>query len=276
MQLIEGKSLANQITTELKEEIARENLHLSLGIIFVGNNPSSEIYVKNKMRVCEEVGIKTYLKRFKEDAKEEDIIAQIEEFNASPNITGILIQSPLPNHFDEKKLMNLIKWEKDADGFHLMNMGALATNNEKIMAATPEGIIALLENANINIAGKHAVIVGRSNIVGRPLALALLNRDATVTVVHSKTINLKKYTQDADILIVAVGKAGFIKKEDIKEGAIIIDVGINRLDGHICGDVDFESVKDKVSFITPVPGGVGPMTIAMLLKNIVKLAKIRR
>ncbi|MCI9281173.1 MAG: bifunctional methylenetetrahydrofolate dehydrogenase/methenyltetrahydrofolate cyclohydrolase FolD [Bacilli bacterium] len=276
MEIIDGKEIAKEIRANLKKEISENDLHPGLAIIMVGNNPASEIYVRNKRKACAEIGIKEELYQYNEEASEEQIINCIIKLNNDDNINGIMVQSPLPSHLDEDKIINYITPEKDVDGFGISSLGYLASNEEKFISATPYGIIKLLEYKNIPIAGKNVVIIGRSKIVGRPLALALLNRDATVTITHSKTKNLREITKNADILIVAIGKANFIKKEDIKEGAIVIDVGINRIDGKVVGDVDFESCKEKSSYITPVPGGVGPMTIAMLLKNVVESFKRSR
>lgn len=273
MEIIDGKEIAKEIRANLKKEITENNLHPGLAIIMVGNNPASEIYVRNKRKVCAEIGIKEELYHYDEDVNEEQIINCIIKLNNADNINGIMVQSPLPSYLDEDKIINYITPEKDVDGFGISSLGYLASNEEKFISATPYGIIKLLEYKNIDIAGKNVVIIGRSKIVGRPLALALLNRDATVTITHSKTKNLREITKNADILIVAIGKANFIKKEDIKDGAIVIDVGINRIDGKVVGDVDFESCKEKSSYITPVPGGVGPMTIAMLLTNVVESFK---
>lgn len=239
----------------------------------VGNNPASEIYVRNKRKACAEVGIKEELYQFAENTSEEEILNCIIKLNNDESINGIMVQSPLPNHLDEDKIMNYIVPEKDVDGFGISSLGYLASNEEKFISATPYGIIKLLEHENISLAGKNVVIVGRSKIVGRPLALAMLNRDATVTIAHSKTKNLKDITKEADILVVAIGKANFINEDYIKQDAIVIDVGINRVDGKVIGDVDFESCSKKASYITPVPGGVGPMTIAMLLTNVVESFK---
>ncbi len=276
MNIIDGKQIAKELRENIKKEIEENNLTPGLAIIRVGENPASEIYVRNKMKACEKIGIKSELYHFKEDVEEQVIIDCVNELNNNDSIDGIMIQSPLPKHLDEDKLMNLIIPEKDVDGFSLSSLGHLAGNEEKFISATPYGIIKMLEHESIPISGQNIVIIGRSKIVGRPLALALLNRDATVTIAHSKTKNLREVTSKADILIVAIGKANFIKKEDIKENAVVIDVGINRIDGKVIGDVDFEDVKDKASYITPVPGGVGPMTITMLLSNVVKSAKERK
>lgn len=279
MKIIDGKLIANEILEDIKEKVAslkKEGNIPHLAIILVGNNPSSEIYVKNKIKKCEEVGIETSLLRFDENVEENTLVQEINRLNNDSKVKGILLQSPLPSNLDEKKLMQLISYKKDVDGFTHENLGALLSNDEKIISATPLGIIKLLESENISVASKNVVIVGRSNIVGRPLAMVLLNRDATVTIAHSKTSNLKSICRNADILIVAIGKANFITDEYVKEGSIVIDVGINRIDGKITGDVDFEKVKAKVSYITPVPGGVGPMTISSLLCNLITLMEIEK
>lgn len=275
MKIIDGKKYAAEIINNLKDEVAllkKQGKEITMAIILVGDNASSEIYVRNKMQKCAELGIKTVLKRY-DTITEAELMQVINDLNNDAAITGILVQSPLPATIDEAKIMNLIKPWKDVDGFSITNMGALALNNEQILAATPLGIITLLEKEQVDIAGKHVVIVGRSKIVGRPLALALLNRDATVTICHRQTPNLKEITKEADILVVAVGKAHFITAEYVKDGAIVIDVGISRVDGKIYGDVDMENVQDKVALITPVPGGVGPMTVASLLTNLVNCRK---
>lgn len=273
MKIIDGKEIAKGIKLKLKEEIHEKHLTPGLAIINIGNNPASEIYIKNKSQACNEVGIKEKLYQFKESVTEEEIINCIVSLNQDKSIHGIIVQDPLPNHLDASKIINYIDSAKDVDGFGISSLGHLASNNETFLAATPYGIIKLLEHENITIAGKNIVIIGRSQIVGRPLALALLNRDATVTIAHSKTKNLKDLTKNADILIVAVGKPKFLTNVDIKDNAVIIDVGINRTENGIVGDVDFDSCKEKASYITPVPGGVGPMTIAMLLTNVVTSCK---
>lgn len=273
MKIIDGKEIAKGIRLKLKEEIREKHLTPGLAIINVGSNPASGIYIKNKSQACNEVGIKEKIYQFKENVTEEEIIKCIASLNQDKSIHGIIVQYPLPNHLDASKIINYIDSRKDVDGFGITNLGHLASNNETFIAATPYGIIKLLEHENITIAGKNIVIIGRSQIVGRPLALALLNRDATVTIAHSKTKNLKDLTKNADILIVAVGKSKFLTNIDIKDNAVIIDVGINRTENGIVGDVDFDSCKEKASYITPVPGGVGPMTIAMLLTNVVTSCK---
>ena len=278
MNLIDGKLIAKEIKEKLKEEILdlkEKNVVPGLAIILVGNDPASEIYVRNKIKTCEELGILVELYRFDENNEEEEIIAKIKELNHDSRFDGILVQSPLPKKFHEDKIVSYVTLEKDVDGFGTYNLGSLLSNKEYILAATPLGILKMLEHEHISVMGKHVVMVGSSKIVGRPMAIALLNRGATVTIANSKTQNLKEITKQADILIVAIGHANYITEEYVKDGAVVIDVGINRVDGKVVGDVNQESVLKKVSYITPVPGGVGPMTIAMLLNNIVVQAKRR-
>lgn len=278
MKLIDGKKQANDIKEKLKKEIStlkEQGVIPGLAIILVGHDPASEIYVKNKIKTCDELGICTLLYRFTEESSEKEIIAQIKDLNEDDGIDGILIQSPLPAIFNEDKIISYVDPKKDVDGFGINNLGALLSNNELIIAATPLGILKMLENESVSLEGKNVVVVGASRIVGRPMATLLLNRGATVTICHNKTKNLKEITSNADILIVAIGQAKFITSDFVKEGAVIIDVGINRIDNHLYGDVDFDSVSKKASLITPVPGGVGPMTIVMLLSNVVDVAKRR-
>ncbi len=273
MQIIDGKKIASEIRSELKAEIKKYNLKPALRVLLINDKEESKIYVKNKVKAGIELGIDVQVINFDANNTTEEIVECINNLNNDNNVDGIIIQSPVIDKFDENYLSSLIIPEKDVDGFGIMNMGYLATNNARYISATPYGIIKLLEKENISIAGKHVVIIGRSNIVGRPLALALLNRDATVTITHSKTKNLKEITKTADILVVAIGKANFITQEYLKKDVVIIDVGINRLNNKLSGDVDFENVKDMCSYITPVPGGVGPMTVTMLLSNVVESAK---
>ena len=278
MKLIDGKKQANDIKEKLKKEIStlkEQGVIPGLAIILVGHDPASEIYVKNKIKTCDELGICTLLYRFTEESSEKEIIAQIKDLNADDEIDGILIQSPLPTIFNEDKIISYVDPKKDVDGFGINNLGALLSNNELIIAATPLGILKMLEHENVSLEGKNAVMVGSSRIVGRPMAALLLNRGATVTICNNKTKNLKEITSRADILIVAIGQAKFITSDFIKEGAIVIDVGINRIDKSLYGDVDFASVSKKASLITPVPGGVGQMTIIMLLSNVIDVAKRR-
>lgn len=278
MKLIDGRKQANDIKEKLKKEISalkEQGVIPGLAIILVGHDPASEIYVKNKIKTCDELGICTLLYRFTEESSEKEIIAQIKDLNEDDGIDGILIQSPLPAIFNEDKIISYVDPKKDVDGFGINNLGALLSNNELIIAATPLGILKMLENESVSLEGKNVVVVGASRIVGRPMATLLLNRGATVTICHNKTKNLKEITSNADILIVAIGQAKFITSDFVKEGAVVIDVGINRIDNHLYGDVDFDSVSKKASLITPVPGGVGPMTIVMLLSNVVDVAKRR-
>ena len=278
MKLIDGKKQANDIKEELKKELRglkAKGIIPTLAIILVGSDPASELYVKNKIRVCDEIGICTLLYRFTEENSEYEIIERIKDLNADDEIDGILIQSPLPTIFNEDKIISYVDPKKDVDGFGINNLGALLSNDELIIAATPLGILKMLEHENVSLEGKNAVMVGSSRIVGRPMAALLLNRGATVTICNNKTKNLKEITSRADILIVAIGQAKLITSDFIKEGAIVIDVGINRIDKSLYGDVDFASVSKKASLITPVPGGVGPMTIIMLLSNVIDVAKRR-
>lgn len=273
MKIIDGKQIAEEIKNKLKERLEKENLKPGLAIIMVGNNPASEIYVKNKLKACEKIGIWAKLWQFSIEASEQEIIDCILKLNEDSSIHGILVQSPLPEGFDEEKITSYIVPTKDVDGFGVFSLGKLASNEKGFLSATPAGILELLKHENIDVTGMHAVVVGRSKIVGRPMALALLNNNATVTVAHSKTKNLQDITKMADLLIVAIGRPNFITADYIKDGAIVIDVGINRLpEGKLAGDVNFESACKKASYITPVPGGVGPMTIAMLLFNVVESA----
>ncbi len=277
MQLIDGKVISSKIKEEVKErveELKSKGVTPGLGIILVGHDPASETYVRNKIKACEVAGIEAHLCRFEEEVSEQEIIDKILEFNQDEAIHGFLVQSPLPKKFNEEYITSFVDAGKDVDGFGVENLGGLAKGFENIIAATPYGIIKMLEHENIEIDGKEVVVVGRSAIVGRPMALALLNRNATVTITHSHTKNLSDVTSRADILVVAIGKPKFITSEYVKEGAVVIDVGTNRTEeGKLVGDVDFENVKDKCSYITRVPGGVGPMTIAMLLNNTVELAE---
>lgn len=273
MKMIDGRKIADEVILNCQKEVEqlkKANIFPKLAILLIGDNPSSEIYVKNKIKKCNEIGIATELIRFSDSVNENELIQKIQDLNSDVNIHGIILQLPLPSSINEKKVMQAIDYQKDVDGFTYQNIGALASNNESIFAATPKGIITILDKENISVSGKDVVIVGRSNIVGRPLALALLNRDATVTICHSQTNNLKEKTKKADILIVAIGKPNFISSDYVKDGAVVIDVGINRVNGKLQGDVS-PDVYEKVSLITPVPGGVGPMTVAMVISNLIAL-----
>ena len=277
--IIDGRLIAQNIKSDLKKEI--ENLKLKginpgLAVILVGEDNASKIYVKNKKRCCDELGIFSEEFYFPEDTSEKEIIDLIEKLNQDKKINGILVQLPLPSHINQKNITESILPEKDVDAFHSSTIGNLLTNHTKLLPCTPAGIIEIFHRENISLVGKHCVIIGRSNIVGKPLTFMLINEDATVTICHSKTKNLSEICKNADIIICAVGKAKFLNRNMIKKGAVIIDVGINRDEnGKICGDVDFDDVKNIASAITPVPGGVGPMTIAMLMKNTITATKIQ-
>lgn len=276
-ELIDGKELAKKIRKELKTEVLdlkEKGINPKLAVIMVGDNPASQVYVRNKSKACEKTGIEFEEYIFEEKIEEEELIKVIEKLNNDNSIHGILVQCPLPKHINTNKTLRAISPNKDVDGFHPVNVGNLCIGEDTFISCTPYGVIKMLEEYNIETEGKKAVILGRSNIVGKPLLQCMLNKNATTTVCHSKTKNIEEVTKQADILIAAIGKPKFVKEEMVKDGAVVIDVGINRLeDGSIVGDVDFENVEKKASYITPVPGGVGPMTIAMLLTNVVKSAK---
>lgn len=276
-KLIDGKAAAKEIREEIKKEVNElkaQGVVPGLAVILVGDDPASHTYVRNKEKGCKEVGIHSEIYKYPAAISEAELLDKIRELNEEKRIHGILVQLPLPGHISESKVIDTISPEKDVDGFHPVNVGKLVIGKEGFLPCTPYGIMKLLEREQIDLQGKRAVVIGRSNIVGKPAGLLLLQRNATVTYCHSKTENLSYHTKQADIIIAAVGKAKFLKAEDVKEGAVIVDVGMNRDEnGKLCGDVDFESVREKASFITPVPGGVGPMTITMLLYNTVQSAK---
>lgn len=276
-EILDGKMLAEKLKSGFKievEKLKQAGIHPKLAVIMVGEDPSSKIYVRNKSKDCEEVGIE-YEEFFLKDTIEmKELLDIIESLNKREDIHGILLQSPIPKHLDIDLAFRTISPEKDVDGFNPLNVGKLVLNHDTFISCTPYGVIKLLEEYNIDIEGKHAVVIGRSNIVGKPMAICLLHKNATVTICHSKTKDLNQITKTADILIVAIGKPKFLKKEMVKEGAVVIDVGISRLEeGGISGDVDFDEVSKIAGYITKVPGGVGPMTRAMLLSNIIKAAK---
>ncbi|MBU0757844.1 MAG: bifunctional methylenetetrahydrofolate dehydrogenase/methenyltetrahydrofolate cyclohydrolase FolD [Nanoarchaeota archaeon] len=268
--ILDGKALADQIKEDIRIKIAPMEKKPGLAVILAGYDPASMIYVRSKERACAKAGIYSEIHRFPENVSEQALIKKIMALNDDEKIHGILVQLPLPKGIDEKNLLSYIDIRKDVDGFLPENAGNLFLGNKAIVSCTPKGIIRLIKSTGIDIKGKKAVVVGRSNIVGKPVSILLLNEHATVTICHSRTQNLSEETQQADILIAAVGKAHLITKDMVKRGTIVIDVGINRIDGKLCGDVDFDDVKDIAAFITPVPGGVGPMTIAMLLENTVE------
>lgn len=273
-ELMNGKEVAKQIKLQVKDEIAALGLEPTLAVIVVGNNPASKVYVNNKKKACEYVGIQSLECIFPEDTTEAELLQMIDELNESSCVSGILVQLPLPEHINAETVIERIAPKKDVDGFTAINTGKLWLGKYDLAPCTALGIIELLDYYNIDVAGKHCVVVGRSNIVGKPVAALMLERNATVTVCHSKTQNLSDITRKADVLIVAVGKPKFITWGMVKDGAVVIDVGINRdTDGKLCGDVDFKGVSDRASYLSPVPNGVGPMTVAMLMKNTLIAAK---
>lgn len=276
-QIIDGKRISQEIKDELREQVAaykEKGIEGALAVIQVGADPASSVYVRNKKCACEYIGIRSESYELAEDTTEEELLELIRRLNADPAVNGILCQLPVPAHMDENKIIRTIAPEKDVDGFHTQNVGALMVGQQGFVPCTPAGVIQLLKRSGIEIAGKHCVVVGRSNIVGKPMAMLMLQENATVTVCHSRTKDLAAICRQADILIVAVGRPKLITAEYVKEGAVVIDVGIHRqADGKLCGDVDAAQVEPVASAMTPVPGGVGPMTIAMLMNNCVKAVK---
>lgn len=279
-KIIDGKAISTQIKEETKEKIsklAEEGVEVTLAVIQVGADPASSVYVRNKKKACEYVGIRSLSYELPEETTQDELLELIEELNGRADVNGILVQLPLPKHMNEDMVIENIDPKKDVDGFHPQNVGNLSIGRKGFISCTPYGIIQLLKRSNIEIEGKECVIVGRSNIVGKPMAMLLLRENGTVTVTHSRTKDLKEVCRRADILVAAIGKPKFITSEYVKEGAVVIDVGINRnSDNKLCGDVDYEDVFDKVSAITPVPGGVGPMTIAMLMNNCLESITIKQ
>ncbi|MCR5358159.1 MAG: bifunctional methylenetetrahydrofolate dehydrogenase/methenyltetrahydrofolate cyclohydrolase FolD [Lachnospiraceae bacterium] len=272
-KIIDGKAISQKIKDELKEEVARkkgEGKEACLAVIQVGKYPASTVYVGNKKKACAYIGIDSQSYELPEETSQDELLSLIDKLNDDPKVTGILVQLPVPGHIDEDTIIKRISPLKDVDGFHPMSVGALCIGEKGFVSCTPAGVIKLLKYSDIEIAGKECVVIGRSNIVGKPMSLLLLRENGTVTVCHSKTKNLKEVCKRADILVVAIGRPKMINEEYIKDGAVVIDVGIHRMEnGKLCGDVDYESVAPKCSAITPVPGGVGPMTIAMLMYNVV-------
>ena len=279
-EILDGKELAQKIRSNLKikvDELKLEGIHPKLAVIMIGEDPSSKIYVRNKSKACEEIGIEYEEFLLKDTIQMEELLKLIDTLNKRQDVHGILLQSPIPNNLDINLAFKSIVPEKDVDGFNPVNVGRLCLNQDGFVSCTPFGVMKLLEEYNIDVEGKNAVIIGRSNIVGKPMAQCLLNKNATITICHSKTKKLDKITKTADILISAVGKPKFVKKNMVKEGAVVIDVGTNRLeDGKLVGDVDFDEVAPITSYITKVPGGVGPMTIAMLIENLVKAYEMQK
>ena len=274
MNIISGKEISLSIREEIKAEAQKLPIRPGLAVILVGNDPASQVYVRNKNKACEEVGFYSEMYTLPEETSMEELLGLIDQLNNSPQIHGILVQLPLPKHLDEEKVILAISPEKDVDAFHPSNVGKIMIGNHSFLPCTPAGVMELIFRSGIDLCGKECVVIGRSNIVGKPQAMLLLHANATVTVCHSRTKNLKEVCSRADVLVAAVGKAKFVTADMVKDGAVVIDVGINRDEnGKLCGDVDFESVAPKASFITPVPGGVGPMTITMLMKNTLTAAK---
>lgn len=275
--IIDGKELAKKIRANLKiecEELKKKNINSKLAVIMVGEDPASKVYVRNKSRACEDVGIKYEEYLLDSKITQKELIELIEKLNNDKTINGILLQSPIPSNLDINEAFRTISPQKDVDGFNPINVGKLVLNQDTFVSCTPYGIMKMFEEYDIDLTGKNVVILGRSNIVGKPLIHCCLNKNATVTSCHSKTQNIAQKAKEADVLISAIGKANFVTADMVKDSAVVIDVGINRLDnGKITGDVDFESVKEKASYITPVPGGVGPMTIAMLMNNVIKATR---
>ncbi len=278
-EIIDGKQVSSYIKDEVKRKVTeyknRCGKEIFLAVVLVGEDPASQVYVKNKIKACEYVGITSETYVLDKNASEDEVAELVKGLADNDAVDGILVQLPMPKHINQERILKLIPDDKDADGFSDANIGRLFLNKPSVVSCTPSGVMELLKYYGINPEGKRAVIIGRSNIVGKPMAALLLNAHATITVCHSKTLNLKQLTKEADILVAAIGKPRFVTADMVKDGAVVIDVGINRVDGKLVGDVDYEAVKEKASYITPVPGGVGPMTIAMLMNNAYLLAEGR-
>ena len=276
-QLIDGNALSKQLRTQVAARalaLKAKGITPGLAVVLVGENPASQVYVRNKVKACEDAGLHSVLEKYDASMSEAELLARVEGLNNDPSIHGILVQLPLPAHIDAQKVIEAISPAKDVDGFHIASAGALMTSMPGFWPCTPYGCMKMLESIGYNLKGKHAVVIGRSNIVGKPMALMLLQKNATVTICHSATPNLKAMTLQADVIVAAVGKRNVLTADMVKPGAVVLDVGMNRNDeGKLCGDVDFDGVKEVASFITPVPGGVGPMTITMLLVNTLEAAE---
>jgi methylenetetrahydrofolate dehydrogenase (NADP+)/methenyltetrahydrofolate cyclohydrolase len=275
-RILDGKALAASVRASVKQAVAGlagRGIRPGLAVVLAGSNSASRVYVRNKARACEETGVRSVVHEYDSSVKQDDLLHRIAELNADPAVHGILVQLPLPPQIDSARVLLAVSPEKDVDGFHPLNLGALLAGTPRVVPCTPAGVVRLIEHAGIAIAGRKAVVIGRSNIVGKPLALLLLQKDATVTISHSRSVDIDSVTSQADILIAAAGRAKLVTAAMVKQGACVIDVGMNRLpDGSLAGDVDFDAVKNVAGWITPVPGGVGPMTIAMLLENCLKAA----
>ncbi len=279
-KIIDGKAISAAIRQEISEEVAamkqEKGIVPGLAVIIVGQDPASQVYVRNKKKDCDETGINSIVHALPEDTTEEELLALVHKLNNDDNVHGIIVQLPLPKHLDSDLIINNIDSRKDVDAFHPYNVGKIMIGDYEMLPCTPAGVMALLERSNIEVAGKNCVVLGRSNIVGKPQAMMLLHKNGTVTICHSRTKNLKEICQSADILVVAIGRAKFVTEDMVKEGAVVIDVGMDRDEnGKLCGDVDYDAVEKKASYITPVPGGVGPMTRVMLLQNTLTAAKKR-
>ena len=276
-QIIDGKAVSAQVKEKIRletEKLKQQGIEIGLAVVIVGNDPASQVYVRNKEKACETVGFNSYKYALPEETTEQELLELVDKLNKEDKVDGILVQLPLPKHLDDKIIINNIRPDKDVDAFHPVNVGKIMIGDYSFLPCTPAGVMELIKSTGTEIAGKECVVIGRSNIVGKPQAMLLLHQSGTVTICHSKTKDLAKVASRADILVAAVGRAKMITADYVKQGAVVIDVGMNREEnGKLCGDVDFESVKDKASFITPVPGGVGPMTIAMLMKNTLTAGK---
>lgn len=279
-KIIDGKQISLDIKNELKEKVAKykeQGIEITLVVVKVGNDPASAVYVRNKEKACEYVGINSKTLTLPEETTEEELLNVVKELNEDKNVNGILVQLPLPKHIDESKVLLTIDSTKDVDGFHPVNVGKMVIGEDTFLPCTPAGIIEMIKRTDIDIEGKECVVIGRSNIVGKPMAMLMLKENATVTIAHSRTKDLKEVTKRADIIVAAIGKAKFVTADYVKEGAVVIDVGMNRDEnGKLCGDVDFESVSKVASAITPVPGGVGPMTVTMLLVNCLRSVELNK
>ena len=277
--IIDGKAVSAQVKERIRQEAAelkKQGIEVGLAVVIVGEDPASKVYVRNKKKACEEVGFNSYEYALPEETTEQELLDLVNKLNADEKVNGILVQLPMPKHLDDKVIINNILPEKDVDAFHPVNVGKIMIGDYSFLPCTPAGVMELIASTGTEVAGKECVVIGRSNIVGKPQAMLLLHKNGTVTICHSKTKNLKEVASRADILVAAVGRAKMITKDYIKEGAVVIDVGMNRDEnGKLCGDVDFEDCKDKAGYITPVPGGVGPMTIAMLMQNTLTAAKVK-
>ena len=276
-KIIDGKLVAGAIRANIKEQVeaykASTGKEIGLAVVLVGDDPASAIYVRNKIKACEEVGIKSFAYKYDADMQEEELVNLVEKLNNDDDIHGILVQLPLPKHINEERIVALVSEDKDVDGFSEKSIGRLVQGKPCFRSCTPYGVMKLLEYYDIDVSGKNAVVIGRSNNVGKPMAMMLLEKNATVTICHSRTKNIAEITKQADILVSAVGRAHFVTADMVKEGAVVVDIGMNKLDGKTVGDVDFDNVSKKTSYITPVPGGVGPMTITMLMANTLQAVK---